>query len=232
MRVVVAAETQDLAEHVAHVINHRRGVELQAMVRGLDAASPFADQCDTVILVHGCESAACLNAVHKLKFARPDLQIVVANMPNVSETIVTFLEAGVIAYQTEDDPLTLLPNVLRSLERGEVHVEPTVAALMLDRIVNLREQVPLPPEDVSTAWLTARQRQVLGLIAQNKTNEEIADELFIEIGTVKNHVHRILHKLGARDRREAVRIAASVPEDDGFSLQTVDPDAGRGSGEI
>lgn len=232
MRVVVAAEAQDLAEYVAHLINHRRSIELQAVVRGLDAAAPFADLCDTMILVHGGESAACLNTVRNLKFARPDLQIVVANLPDESETIVTFLEAGVTAYQTESDPLAQLPNVLRSLEQGEVHVEPTVAALMLDRIVDLREQVPLPAEEAPATSLTARQRQVLSLIAQDKSNDEIAEELFIEVGTVKNHVHRILQKLGARDRRDAVRIATAISQHDGFPMQTAAPDAGRGPSKV
>lgn len=232
MRVVVAAETQDLAEHVAHLITHRPSVELQAVVRGLDAAQPFAEQCDTMILVHGRESGACLNAVRNLKFARLDLQIVVAGIPDVPDTIVALLEAGATAYQTVSEPLSRLPNVLRSLEQGEVYVDPSVAALMLDRIVNLRDQVPLPAEDAPSSSLTSRQRQVLSLIARDKSNEEIAGELFIEVGTVKNHVHRILQKLGARDRREAVRIAAVTPHNDELRLQTADPDAGRGSGKV
>jgi two-component system, NarL family, nitrate/nitrite response regulator NarL len=232
MRVVVAAETQRLAEQVGQLINHRRSVELQAVLRGLDAAPAYADQCDTMILVRGTEGAACLAAIQTIKLAAPNLQIVVVNMPSDPETIVTYLEAGMTAYLPADEPLSHLPNVLRALENGEVHVDPAVAALMLDRIVNLRDQVSLPAEDDLISSLTARQRHVLNLIAHDKSNEEIADELFIEVGTVKNHVHRILQKLGARDRREAVRIARVEVHNDGLRLPAADRDADRDSSKV
>lgn len=209
MRVVVAAEEQCFAERIVDLINHRKSIALQAVVPGVAATRSYVDECDTMILVLGPDESECLAAVRNLKTLAPSLQIIIANIPSDPGTIVRFLEAGATAYLTTDYPLSYLPNVLKSLEDGEVNVEPRVAALMLDRIVALRDQVPVIDEGDFTPALTARQQQVLSLIARDKSNEEISAELFIEVGTVKNHVHRILQKLGARDRREEAQIARS-----------------------
>jgi two-component system, NarL family, response regulator len=62
--------------------------------------------------------------------------------------------------------------------------------------------------DSAAINLTSREQEILTLVATNKTNQEIAELLYITPGTVRVHVHTILHKLGARDRQQAVEIAA------------------------
>jgi DNA-binding NarL/FixJ family response regulator len=99
--------------------------------------------------------------------------------------------------------------VLESVACGESRCSARTAAALLRRVAVLSAQrePPGPPDG-----LTPRERQIAGLIAQCRSNKEIARELCIEISTVKNHVHRILEKLGVRGRAEAAaRVRANLP---------------------
>jgi DNA-binding NarL/FixJ family response regulator len=99
---------------------------------------------------------------------------------------------------------------LRAVSQEKALVSPTVVALIMDRLAQLANQDASLAQAEAKAGqlceLTDREQEVLDLISLGYTNQQIAEELVIVCGTVKNHVHNILKKLEARNREEAASI--------------------------
>jgi DNA-binding NarL/FixJ family response regulator len=102
--------------------------------------------------------------------------------------------------------VTDLVDKIHAAHRGEALVSPEIAGALVSRITELTEVRPIPEYRYrldQVADLTPREQEVLDLIGEGLSNQEIADHLVIEVGTVKNHVHSILNKLDVSDRDEA-----------------------------
>jgi DNA-binding NarL/FixJ family response regulator len=100
---------------------------------------------------------------------------------------------------------------IQSVHRGKTLLSPSLAAVLMARLAELatcfEEMKPGLNQDLN---LTPREREVMELLGQDFSNQEIADQLVIEVGTVKNHVHSILSKLNVSNRREAATYAATT----------------------
>ncbi|SDM02327.1 LuxR C-terminal-related transcriptional regulator [Nonomuraea jiangxiensis] len=115
--------------------------------------------------------------------------------------VVACAEAGVHGYLLRSESLDHLLRLMRAVAAGETLCSPRMTALLMRRVATLaseRRPVPRAPA------LTDREDQVLGLLDLGLSNQEIGDRLGIGVRTVKNHVHHILEKTGARRRGEAV----------------------------
>jgi two-component system, NarL family, nitrate/nitrite response regulator NarL len=112
-------------------------------------------------------------------------------------SVVACVEAGVSAFVAREAPLADIVTSVQAVLRGESSCSPRIVAALLRRVAS---QADAPPP---AAPLTAREHQIVALIDQGLANKEIAARLCIELSTVKNHVHNVLEKLGARGRSEA-----------------------------
>ncbi len=115
--------------------------------------------------------------------------------------LLTYAEAGIMGYVTEDASLDELIGVIRSAARGELICSPRLAGGLVRRLAAL---AAAHTHDSLKVRLTTREHQILALLEQNLTNKDIANHLGIEVATIKNHVHNLLHKLGVHRRHEAV----------------------------
>ncbi|NIT57547.1 MAG: hypothetical protein GWN00_15355 [Aliifodinibius sp.] len=129
------------------------------------------------------------------------------NQPNV---ILQYIEAGASGYVLQNESVEDMMEKLHAAKEEKALVSPMVAASMIDRLTQLANlDMPLAymeNKDNMIYELTPREEEVLGLVADGCTNKEIAEELVIECGTVKNHVHNILKKLEVNSRYEAASI--------------------------
>lgn len=133
--------------------------------------------------------------------ARSPARFVIFGVPHDQQLVLDYLEAGAAGYVPEDAGVAGLVERVRAVWEGSCLLCPEVAAEMMARIA-LLARAPAVDEGRRGA-LTAREEQVLGLIRRGWSNAEIADELVVEVGTVKNHVHSVLKKLGVSSRHEA-----------------------------
>jgi len=108
------------------------------------------------------------------------------------------LEAGAVSYILKTSNAKQIADAIRKTVSGETVLEPEVTTKMVTRMRNGANNNELHEQ------LTEREMEVLLLVAQGKTNQEIADELFIALKTVKTHVSNILSKLEVQDRTQAV----------------------------
>jgi two-component system NarL family response regulator len=134
-----------------------------------------------------------VDAIAAILRTSPDARIIVLTTFDGDEDIHRALRLGARAYLLKDAFGEEILAAIRSVHAGRKHVPPVVAARLAER--------PIDRD------LTAREVEVLELIARGNSNREIGDQLSIAEGTVKAHVNNILGKLEARDRTEAAMIA-------------------------
>lgn len=141
----------------------------------------------------------------------PDTKVLALGLTEEKKRVLRYVEAGASGYVLKDDTLDDLLNTVRAVQDGKVIVSPKIAAAMVERLSDLAQMFSDIEAGVSDMVdLTTRESEILELIGHGLTNQQIADQLVIEIGTVKNHVHSILEKLDVSSRDEAAAYLAFI----------------------
>jgi len=143
-----------------------------------------------------------VEATRKVKSLSPRSQIVILTSFHQDEYIFPALQAGAISYLLKDVKATELVEAIRHAARGEATLHPKIAARVIKSFRSLA------PEELNPyIALTEREMEVLKLIANGTSNDQIAEQLVISVGTVKGHVSNILSKLHLVDRTQAAAFA-------------------------
>jgi DNA-binding NarL/FixJ family response regulator len=133
--------------------------------------------------------------------ALPDpSRIVVLTMKEDEPAVVAAIQAGAEGYCLKSSGLDVILDAIRTVAAGGAFFDPMIAGLVLRRLLPEGSETQNSP-------LTPRETEILSLIAQGVSNNQIAEQLFVSLGTVKAHVAEILKKLAATDRAHAASIA-------------------------
>ena len=143
-----------------------------------------------------------VEATRKVKNVSPRTQIIILTSFHQDEYIFPALQAGAISYLLKDVKASELVEAIRRAARGEATLHPKIAARVIKTFRSLE-----PEETTPFITLTEREMEVLKLIAKGNSNERIAEQLVISMGTVKGHVSNILSKLHLVDRTQAAAYA-------------------------
>ncbi len=130
--------------------------------------------------------------------------VVVVTTFELDEYVAQAIRAGASGFLVKDTEPVELIRAVHVVAGGDALLSPRVTKRLLERVAGTFRQ---PPDSSRLAVLTDREREVLGLVGQGLTNEEIGRELFLSPLTAKTHVSRIMSKLLARDRVQLVVIA-------------------------
>ena len=142
-------------------------------------------------------------ATRRIKADYPQCHIIVLTTFDDDEYVFEGLRAGAVGYLLKDTSSENLLEAIRLAARGESFLQPSVAAKVVAEFSRISHDVP-NAQDTLTEPLTPRDHDILRAVAAGMTNSEIANELVITVGTVKNHITNILGKLDVRDRTQAV----------------------------
>jgi DNA-binding NarL/FixJ family response regulator len=144
-----------------------------------------------------------VRATSLFKDALPQCKVIVLTTFDDDEYIFDALRSGAVGYLLKDVASAQLVEAIRAAARGESILEPSVAAKVIAEFSRVSSMVPSMQMEQLVEPLSERELEILSLIARGASNKEIAGQLFIAEGTVKNHVTHILSKLGVRDRTQA-----------------------------
>ena len=144
-----------------------------------------------------------VRATRLLKQSLPKCRVIVLTTFDDDEYVFDALHAGAVGYLLKDVASARLVEAIRATARGESILEPSVAAKVIAEFTRVSRMVPPAQMEQLVEPLSERELEILALIARGHSNKEIASQLFIAEGTVKNHVTHILGKLGVRDRTQA-----------------------------
>ncbi|GAA3772614.1 response regulator transcription factor [Microbacterium kribbense] len=146
-----------------------------------------------------------IEATRRITAAGRAIRVLVLTTFDLDEYVFGALQAGAAGFLLKDAPRVQLTSAIRQAVAGDALLAPSVTRRLIERFV--RTDAPRPAAHDPIAALSAREREVLGLVAQGLTNAEIARRLFVADATVKTHIARMLAKLGARDRIQAIVLA-------------------------
>lgn len=142
-------------------------------------------------------------ATRRLKETGQTARVIVLTTFDDDETIFDGLRAGAVGYLLKDVSSEKLVEAIRATARGESFLQPSIAAKVLAEFARLEERPTASLSQNLVEPLSERELEILRQIAAGNSNKEIANQLYITEGTVKNHVTNILGKLGVRDRTQA-----------------------------
>ena len=198
IRVLVVDDHEMVRRGICAYLETEDDLEVVGEADSGQAAVKLARQLKPQVILMDLlmEQGTGVEATAQIKKELPDTQVIILTSFIDESLIFPALEAGALSYLLKTAKAEEIVDAIRRAVRKEAVIEPKVAAKMVGKLQQGTDH--LPHHD-----LTARELEILNLIAQGKTNQEIAAELFIGIKTVKTHVSNVLSKLGVEDRTQA-----------------------------
>jgi len=163
---------------------------------------------DLVLLDIGLPGLGGMETCRQLKLNHPNLPILILTSRNERSLISRLVTAGAQGYCLKGVAAETLILAMQSLVAGASWWDATATAEIHNIFQN--QSPEFTSDEISIAkvnTLTRREKEILMLLSVNKTNQEIAEMLYISSGTVRVHIHTILHKFGVSDRKQAIAIA-------------------------
>jgi two-component system, NarL family, nitrate/nitrite response regulator NarL len=211
IRVVLVNAIRILCNVIAAVLENEPDIEIVGCATTTDEALDLARQCDVLVISTLVPGDAAFQITQTVVQAKLPIKVLILGLAESKAEILRYIEAGAAGYILQDDSVDDLLEKIRTTYDGHALVSPEIAAVLVSRVAEL-SQLPaatVPRPDL-TVELTPREREILELIRQDFSNQEIAAQLSIEVGTVKNHVHNILEKLNVNSRRDAANFLAQI----------------------
>jgi DNA-binding NarL/FixJ family response regulator len=208
MRVLIVDKLRLFSNTLKVVLQRESDMRVIGCATTAEEALHQTPHCDVVLVNTGNEEEEAVELVRAISDRHPSVKILVVGVSEMSDHILQYVEAGAAGYILREDSIDVLLEKVRAAPRDEAVVSPQMAAQLMNRLAeltSLRSRLWVTPDTQLRRFneLTQREQEVLGLLGKGMSNQEIAERLYIEHGTVKNHVHRILKKLNASNRHEA-----------------------------
>jgi DNA-binding NarL/FixJ family response regulator len=206
LRVMIVDDHEVVRQGLVALLGRRDGFEV--VTEGGSVAEAIAGarrfQPDLVVLDVRLPDGSGIEACREIRSELPDTRVVMLTSYPDEEAVLSAIIAGASGYLLKQVRGRDLVNALESVGRGDSLLDPAITERVLDRV----RRVAAGAEHDELAELTAQERKILMLVADGKTNKEIAAEVFLSDKTVKNYVSSILAKLNLQRRTQAAAFVA------------------------
>ncbi|MEM7094277.1 MAG: response regulator transcription factor [Actinomycetota bacterium] len=212
IRIVIVDDQWMIREGLATLASTSDDIEVVATGGdGVEAIELTAEHRPDVVLMDirmpnkgGIEAAAEIRRDH------PKTQVLMLTTFEDADLIERSLDAGAVGYLTKDIAAADLASAIRSAVSGVVQLSQGVTRILRSQTTQPPGSAPNLTAPSEVAAMPPREREVLQLLVEGKSNREIANELHLSAGTVKNHVSSILRRLGTTDRTNAAVLAVRL----------------------
>lgn len=144
-----------------------------------------------------------VDATREIRAKFRDVKVLVLTTYGTDEWVIEAIRAGASGYLLKDAPREEVLKAIRGTIEGKTYVDPSVAGKILEELTSAKKK----PATSITSKLTEREIEILQLLARGLSNEDIAKQIYLSEGTVRNHITSIVAKLGVSDRTQAAIIA-------------------------
>lgn len=203
IRVLICDDHQILAQGIASLLEGAGGISVVGIVGTVaDAlARSIETKPDVVLMDYELPDGDGVSAAAAIKAAIPDTKVVILTSFGDDTVLVRALEAGCSGFLTKHKSAREVERAVRLAAEGEALISPDVLVRLLPKLSRSETERKVGSD------LTARELEVLELLAEGLSGDAIASRLYLSPNTVRNHVQNLLPKLGAHSRLEAVSIA-------------------------
>jgi DNA-binding NarL/FixJ family response regulator len=218
IHVLIVQEACALRDQMINVLSGEPDLTIIGCVSSSQDALTLVKRhpCDLLLVDASLPESGALAVLQYLEDADVPRLSLIFGVPENPETILYWLEEGANGYVGAREGWAELVKKIHAVCEGEFWVPPEIAAALMTRIAELKQlaseldgsSATITPE--CYAELTQREWEVLCLLGQELSNQEIAEALTIELGTVKNHVHNLLRKLDVTSRKQAAQLARQL----------------------
>lgn len=207
LRVVIADDQRVVREGLAMLIGLLNGIQVVATAAdGVEAVDQaLLHRPDVVVMDLRMPNLDGAAATARIRAELPQTQVLVLTTYADDDALFPALQAGARGYLTKNATAEEIEQALTALGRGQTHLAPEVQQRLV--AASLEARAAGPGSTVPPDGLSAREVEVLTLIAAGLSNAEIARQLVLSNATIKTHINHIFAKTGARDRAQAVHYA-------------------------
>ncbi|MFO7540029.1 MAG: response regulator transcription factor [Chloroflexota bacterium] len=204
IRLLVVHEARVFCKVITAALGQEADIQVVGSATTQETAINQLHLCDVVLVCVAFPENGTLSLVKEIRQSEAAVKVLVMGLPKSEAAILQYIEAGADGYVLQDDSMHELLKNIRAINQGEAVVSPHIVAALITRVADLAKlHAEQGPDAARLSDLTPRECEVLALLGQGLSNQEISDHLTIELGTVKNHVHNILQKLDVNNRWEA-----------------------------
>jgi DNA-binding NarL/FixJ family response regulator len=211
IRVLIADDQRVVRDGLSMLVGLIDGVQVVGTASDGAEAVRLAEahHPDVVLMDLRMPGVDGIAATADLRGRMPGIRVLVLTTYAEQDAIIPALQAGARGYLTKDASAEQIEAAIRAVHAGQTHLDPEIQERLVAAVIS---RPPAPDAPVGAGrklpdGLTAREAEVLALLASGLSNAEIAQRLYLSHATVKTHINRIFAKTGARDRAQAVRYA-------------------------
>lgn len=201
VRVVIIEDHRLVAESLSDVLGGEPGLQMAGIAEdgasGIDLVA--RERPDVALVDYRLPDMDGIAVTSAIRDRYPATRVVMVTSMVGESTLLKAIEAGCSGYVVKSSPLDEVVAAIRTAARGESAISPSMLTKVLPRLSSGFR--------AAASTVTSREREVLALLAEGRTNAEIAEALVVSTNTVRNHIQNALVKLGAHTRLEAVAIA-------------------------
>lgn len=205
MKVLICDDQATIRDGMELLLKLERDIDVVGTAaNGQEALTLVAQlQPDLVLMDLKMPVMNGIEATHRIRQQFPQVKVLVLTTFDGDEWLFDALRAGAAGYLLKDTPRGQLVKAVKDTMDGKTHLDPVVAGRILEQAIDWAPR----PSSFITDRLTEREAAVLRLLASGHSNQEIARELHLSSGTVRNHVSAIFAKLEVSERTQAALIA-------------------------
>ena len=207
IRIVLADDHAILREGIRALLEDQPDMTVVGEAADGRTAVEFAREHkpDVIVMDIGMPLLNGLEATRQIKRDYPDVNVLVLTMHDNEEYVSQLLGAGASGYVLKRAASAELVTAIRAVAQGQSYLSPAVTKLLIEGYIGRKPAESAVIDTFDT--LTAREREVLQLVAEGHTNSQIAKLLNISLKTVKAHRSNLMQKLGMHDRGELIKMA-------------------------
>ena len=207
MRILIVNKTRFVCSVLAAALQDEPDLHVVGYATTVGDAIKKVKTCDIMTIDVHMPDGGALELTKKIAAEFPRVRVLVTGVEENPDVILNYIEAGASGYVLEAVDVEQLVESIRAIDEDKALVSPEMVRTFMTRL-NALSKLCADMDNLTDLLdeLTPREKEVLDMLGEGKSNQNIAEALCIEVGTVKNHVHNILKKLDVNSRHEAAAL--------------------------